>query len=120
VIEPIESRIFLRDLELSCSIGVHPHERAQRQRILVDVELLLAPPPADMVDHMRAVLDYDFVRTGALAIVRNRHFELQETLCRAIFELCAAESRVVGVRVSTRKPDVYPDCQAVGFQLSSF
>ena len=27
---------------------------------------------------------------------------------------------VTGLRVSTRKPDIYPDCAGVGVELSSF
>jgi dihydroneopterin aldolase len=52
--------------------------------------------------------------------VEGRRFNLQETVAHAIYDLVAARAGVVGLRVSTRKPDVYPDCEAVGVELSSF
>ncbi len=53
-------------------------------------------------------------------IVAGRRFNLQETVCRAIYDLVAARHGVVALRVSTRKPDIYPDCAAVGVELASF
>ena len=64
--------------------------------------------------------DYDFLRTAVLRLVQGRRFNLQETVAHAIYDMVAARAGVVGVRVSTRKPDVYPDCLAVGVELSSF
>jgi dihydroneopterin aldolase len=34
--------------------------------------------------------------------------------------MIAARRGVTGIRVSTRKPDIYPDCDSVGVELSSF
>ncbi len=49
-----------------------------------------------------------------------RHYNLQETLVRAIYDTIAARAGVTALRVSTRKPDIYPDCTGVGVELSSF
>jgi dihydroneopterin aldolase len=64
--------------------------------------------------------DYDFLRNAVLGLVEGRRFNLQETVAHAIYDMVAARAGVVGLRVSTRKPDVYPDCEAVGVELSSY
>jgi dihydroneopterin aldolase len=64
--------------------------------------------------------DYDTLRTSVLALVEGRRFNLQETVAHQIFEIVAARPGVEAVRVSTRKPDIYPDCAAVGVEISSF
>ena len=53
-------------------------------------------------------------------MAQGRRVNLQETLVREIYELIAARAGVTGLRVSTRKPDVYPDCAGVGVELASF
>jgi 7,8-dihydroneopterin aldolase/epimerase/oxygenase len=53
-------------------------------------------------------------------LVDERRYNLQETMCRAIYDLIAARQGVTALRVSTRKPDIYPDCAAVGVELASF
>lgn len=110
-------RIFLRNLAVQASIGIHDFERAARQRLLVNVEIFLAPAPADPGDEISGVLDYDGVRTGIAALVAARHYNLQETLVEDIVALCLGGQGVLAVRVATEKPDVYPDCDGVGYEV---
>ncbi|MDR6850083.1 MAG: dihydroneopterin aldolase [Sphingomonas sp.] len=107
---------ILEGLEVTMGLGIHPHELAARQRVIVSVrmEVVYPAPPAE--DRIDAVLDYDFVRAGVQALVADRHFHLQETLCEAIAALCLADPRVERVTVRTSKPDVYPDA-AVGCEI---
>ena len=44
------------------------------------------------------------------------HIDLQETLCDTVLAAMLAHPQVVAARVSTRKPDVYDDCDAVGVE----
>lgn len=107
--------LSLRRYELPVRIGVHDFERHTPQRIWFDVDLCvrLEHAPASL-DHISHTLDYDFVREEISNIVGHVHHELQETLCDAILKKLMAHSLVQAARVSTRKPDVYPDCASVG------
>lgn len=118
----VRRTIFLRDFEVIASIGIHTFERQNPQRIIIDVELFLTSDAAggDGEDRIETVLDYDFLRERIRGIVDGRHFNLQETLCAEILDLCLARTEVAGVRVSTRKPDVYPDCDSVGVEMESW
>ncbi len=110
-------RIFLRGLTRHVRIGVHDFERAAAQRIIFDVDLYV--PLAQNTprrDHIDEVVDYDFVRDEVTRIVTQGHIDLQETLCDAVLGALLAHSQVVAARVSTRKPDVYDDCDAVGVE----
>lgn len=109
-------RIFLRNLTLSASIGIHPKELAARQRLFVNIELYLAPQD-DAGDDIGNVLDYDAVRRAVKKLVEARHYNLQETLVDDILALCLAQQGVLAVRVATEKPDVYADCQGVGYEV---
>ena len=114
-------RIFLRDYEIIASIGIHEFERQNPQRIIVDVSLDLANDmqPDTAEDRIETVLDYDFLRDRIREIVEGRHFNLQETLCAEILTTCLQPNKVLAARVSTRKPDVYPDCDSVGVEMES-
>lgn len=113
---PVRFTTVLDGLELVMGLGIHPGERAAPQRVIVSVrmEVVYPAPPAD--DRIDQVLDYDFVRSGIHALVADRHFDLQETLCEAIAALCFTDPRVERVTVRTSKPDVYPDA-AVGCEI---
>jgi dihydroneopterin aldolase len=45
------------------------------------------------------------------------HVHLQETLCDDVVKAMLAHPHVRAARVSTMKPDVYPDCEGVGVEV---
>ena len=111
--------VFLREVEVICSIGLHDFERAEKQRVLIDVEVRLdqdKEPTADTVDD---TLDYDQVREAVINLAEAKHYDLQETLARQIFDAISAMKDVKGVAVTTQKPDVYPNCKTVAYRLSN-
>ena len=111
-------RLFLRDYEVWINIGVHDFEKKGEQRVLINVDLYiplsLSTPKEDDLDE---VVDYDFIRRTIAMRVKQGHIHLQETLCDDILALMLAHPRVRAARVSTQKPDVYPDCEAVGCEV---
>ena len=111
-------RLFLQDYEVWINIGVHDYEKKGEQRVLINVDLYIplamSTPKADKLDE---VVDYDFMRRTIAHRVLQGHIHLQETLCDDVLALMLAHPRVRAARVSTAKPDVYPDCEAVGCEV---
>ena len=104
----VEYTILLDGLTVEMGLGIHAAERAAAQRVTIDVAMTCRYP-ALPEDRIHAVVDYDFLRQGVLALVASRHFELQEVLCEEIARLAFADPRVVHARVRSRKLDVYGD-----------
>jgi dihydroneopterin aldolase len=111
-------RLFLRNYELMINIGVHDFEKQGEQRVLFNIDLYIplaeSTPAADELDE---VVDYDFMRETISRRVAQGHIQLQETLCDDIVRAMLAHPRVHAARVSTMKPDVYPDCDGVGVEV---
>jgi dihydroneopterin aldolase len=111
-------RLFLRDYEVLINIGVHAFEKTREQRVLINVDLYiplaLSTPQADELDE---VVDYDFMRSSIASRIGRGHIHLQETLCDDLLALMLAHPKVRAARVSTEKPDVYPDCDSVGVEV---
>ncbi len=111
-------RLFLRDYEVFINIGVHAFEKTGEQRVVINVDLYiplaLSTPKADELDE---VVDYDFMRRSIAARVSKGHIHLQETLCDDVLAMMLAHPKVRAAQVSTEKPDVYPDCDAVGCEV---
>ncbi|MGI4779572.1 MAG: dihydroneopterin aldolase [Janthinobacterium lividum] len=111
-------RVFLRNYEVRINIGVHEFEKRAEQRVIINVDLYvpleLSTPREDELDE---VVDYDFIRRTVAARLSQGHIQLQETLCDDILTQILAHPKVQAARVSTAKPDVYPDCEAVGVEV---
>ena len=111
-------RLFLRNYEVHINIGVHDFEKRGEQRVVINVDLYV--PLAQTTPHedkLREVVDYDFMRATIAARVERGHIHLQETLCDDLLKTFLAHPQVRAARVSTEKPDVYPDCDAVGVEV---
>jgi dihydroneopterin aldolase len=116
---PRTHKVFLEDLVLEADIGFHDFEVGTPQRLLATVEVGLDLAHWPQSDTREASWNYDFIRTGIQALVASRRFNLQETLAEQIFVMIAAKPGVVSLKVSLRKPDVYPDAKSVGVVISS-
>lgn len=117
---PKARRIFLQDFDLDVDIGFHDFEVGAPQRLRVNIDVWLDAKSFPTDDRVASAWNYDFLRSTVLELVGKRRYNLQETICRSIYDLVAARQGVVALRVSTRKPDIYPDCAAVGVELASF
>jgi dihydroneopterin aldolase len=111
-------RLFLRDYEVWINIGVHDFEKKGEQRVKINVDLYIplaqSTPTQDKLDE---VVDYDFIRREIGVRVAQGHIHLQETLADDVLARMLAHPKVRAARVATEKPDVYPDCDAVGVEV---
>lgn len=111
-------RIFLTNHVVDVRIGAHDFEKSQSQRVIFNVELFVPyAHSTSRTDRLAEVVDYDFVRQVIAQRVQKGHIELQETLCDDIAAELIGHPQVQAVRLSTCKPDVYPDTEAVGVEV---
>ena len=125
--------VFIRDLTLLASIGVHRHEHEASQRIRVNIDLgveddgarpLSRPAPTGRApgrplgrDELARVVDYEKVADAVRTLVAAGHVQLVETLAERIAEQCLADLRVQVARVRVEKLDVFPDAVSVGVEI---
>ena len=118
-LRPRQARIFLDSLEVMVDIGFHDFEIGAPQRVLVTIELWIEPSSGS-ADDPAGAWDYDHLRELVEEIAAERRYNLQETLANAIFERICSMRGVCALRVSTAKPDIYPNAKAVGVEVASF
>ncbi len=114
------AKIVLDSLEVMADIGFHEFEIGSPQRLLVTVEVWLDSAAGPSADDPSSAWDYDYLRGQVIELATARRYNLQETLAESIYERLAAMRGVKALRVSTSKPDVYPDAGGVGVEFASF
>jgi dihydroneopterin aldolase len=109
--------VFLRDLVLEVSIGVHPHERGARQRIRINVDLGVLESSEPATDRLDRVVDYQAVANRVREVATARHVNLVETLAERIAAQCLVDERVVLARIRVEKLDVFADMESAGVEV---
>jgi dihydroneopterin aldolase len=117
---PRTRKIVLQDYCLPVDIGFHEFEVGNPQRLYVTVEVWVDESSFPDCDQASKAWNYDFLRSEIGWVAIARRYNLLETLVRAIYVLVAARKGVTALRVSSRKPDIYPYCAGVGVDLASF
>lgn len=113
-------RVFIRDLVLSCDIGVRRRERGARQRVRINLDLSVREDATPVDDRIANVVCYEEVADGVRSIVSAGHINLVETLAERIAGSCLADARVASVKVRVEKLDVLADAAGVGVEIERF
>jgi 7,8-dihydroneopterin aldolase/epimerase/oxygenase len=116
--------VFLRDLVLSASIGVYPHEHTARQRVRINVDLGVEDDGARALsrarvgrDELSRVVDYEKIAATVRGIVAAGHVRLVETLAERIAEACLTDPRVHLARIRVEKLDIFADAASAGVEI---
>jgi len=112
--------VFVRDLVLPASIGIHRHEMDAPQRVCINLDLGVAEGAQDLNDDIHNVVCYEDIVTGVRGLVGAGHINLVETLADNIAGICLDDARVRSVRVRIEKLDVFVDAAGVGVEIERF
>ena len=118
--EKLKRKIFFKEIDIPCSIGVYEHEKKHPQRIIINIELELLSEVEPTNDRIDETLNYDLIYREIKKISSSQHFNLVETLTYHIFIYLKKLKKVSDLRVSVSKPDIYKDCKEVGYEISTF
>ena len=108
--------LFLKNYQADFSIGIHDFEKAARQRLIINIELVVNKTTFN--DDIENVLNYDFLVAELDKLRLQQHFNLQETLCEKMIDICKTNPQLIAMKITTEKPDVYPNCESVGCAMS--
>lgn len=98
--------IWIRDLEVLCTIGVNPDERERVQPLVVQVELAMDLAVAGRSGAIADTCNYDRVADEIAALLRFRRYRLLESAAEELSAmLLAAHPGLVGVGLRLDKPE---------------
>jgi 7,8-dihydroneopterin aldolase/epimerase/oxygenase len=114
--------VFVRDMVLTASIGVYPHEHSGRQRVRINVDLAVDDETAlagVMVgpDELSRVVNYEKIVAAVRAIVASGHTRLVETMAERIADACLRDGRVRTARIRVEKLDIFADADSAGVEV---
>ena len=111
-------KIFINNLVLTASIGVYEAEKNNKQKIIVNLEILLSNDTEPQSDNLEETQDYSQFRKCVVDIVESQHFDLLEILTKKVHADISSNKFVIGVRVNISKPDIFENCE-VAYEISS-
>lgn len=113
---PVKQSIVVRDMTLSCAIGITKDERARPQRIRINLEAEVRPgQPAQ--DKIAEVVHYGQLAEKLRAVCAETRTNLLESLAGELARACFFDERVETVRLRIEKLDRYADVGGIGIDV---
>jgi dihydroneopterin aldolase len=110
--------VFIDTLQVSASIGVHPHEHETRQIIIFDIALDMTGAPTPKQDRLNETADYEAITKAIEAMALEGHVQLVETLAERIARWCLKDARVAKAKVRVAKPQALANAKSVGCEVT--
>ncbi|MFA7693530.1 MAG: dihydroneopterin aldolase [Candidatus Hydrogenedentes bacterium] len=111
-------RIYIRDLNARCILGIFPEEREKLQEVLINIILYTDMTKAEESDSIEDTVDYKQVKTNVLDLVQSSSCFLVEKLAGDVAKLCLATQGVEQVTVTIDKPGALRFARSVGAEIT--
>jgi len=109
--------IFIEGLQVEAIIGVYAHERYNKQRLIVDLEMDYDCQQTCVSDNLKYALDYHTICTDVHAFIAASNFQLIESLAQAIATKILNNQQVQQVRITVSKPQALKQAKNVGIKM---
>ncbi len=109
--------VFVNRLAVEASIGIHPHERENKQTIWLTIDAGVLEDSATP-EAIGDVVCYEDMCRIATALASDGHIDLVETLAERIADRLMEDPRLVQIRVQIEKPQAIAQAASVGIAIS--
>ncbi len=109
--------VFVNRYRMEASIGIHPHERAAPQDILISLDAAVAEGAPENIADVADIVCYENMIDQVRDIIQRGHVDLVETLAETIADTLLADTRIRQLRVQIEKPDAIDAAESVGIAI---
>ena len=109
------NRVFVEKLTLQARVGIHPHERAAPQELVVSIDAAVSTDSA--AAQIDEVVCYENLVAQVKEIIAAQHYELLEVLAEKIADRLLADGRISHLRLRLEKPQAIAEVATVGIEI---
>lgn len=109
--------LYIRDLHVTCVVGVDAEERLRTRPLTLNLALECDLAPGLATDRIDDTLDYRALTQRIVCHVAQTRFQLIEALAESVAQACLAAPRVHAVRVTVDKPGALPEARSVAVEI---
>ena len=110
-------KIFVRDLILKISVGIHNFEKKKKQRVKFSVDINTNPNLVPDDNNLDSIINYEDVIKNIKKITNKKHYPLLETLAEKIFLKLFENRRIKKVKLRIEKLDILKNTSSVGIEI---
>ena len=102
---------------LQARIGIHDHERAQSQPIVINIDASVEEDTSAIADTITDVVCYETLTLQIKDVIARGHTDLVEVLAENIADTLLRDQRIMRLRIRLEKPDAIDEAAGVGVEI---
>lgn len=110
-------QIWIRDLVVPATIGVHDEERHSVQPLIVNIWMTCDLRPAGRSDRIEETVNYREVQDEIMKLAEESRDHLLERLAERMAAVCLSHARVARVRIRLEKPRALRHARSAGVEI---
>ena len=116
--EQIVATLFIKNLKVTCIIGVNPYEREHEQEIRMQLFLWTDIAKASRSDNLEDALDYSAIYKAVVKRVEHSKFYLIERLAYEVVTMCLQHPLTRKAKVVIEKIGALEKAESSGIELT--
>ncbi len=110
--------VFIKDLIIEMSAGIYDHEKASKQRVIINITLDVGCNVNKTLSSIDDVVSYEEITNKVRKIALTKHYDLLENLAELLASACLENPYVHQVHIRIEKPDIIKDVHTVGIEIT--
>ncbi len=111
-------RIYIRDLQTRCIVGIYEEERHAKQDVIINVMLEADYRAACHSDRLEDTVDYKGIKKKILEMVEDSTFFLIERLAEEVAQICLESPAVARAHITVDKPGALRFARSVAVEIT--
>jgi D-erythro-7,8-dihydroneopterin triphosphate epimerase len=116
--EHIPAMLFLKNVQVSCFLGVHADEQEHEQEVRMQLYFWTDIAKASHSDSIEDALDYSAIYKDVVKHVEHAHFSLIERLAYEVATICLQHPLTFKVKVVLEKMGALKKAESSGIEVT--
>ncbi|OGT52219.1 MAG: hypothetical protein A3F17_07055 [Gammaproteobacteria bacterium RIFCSPHIGHO2_12_FULL_41_15] len=111
-------KLIINDMQLNSFIGFFPHEKKNKQPVLLNIEIYYAPNLLQGNDNPAVCIDYQKICDQIKTLLNDSMINLLETMAEKVAALILLfDQRIAATKIRIDKPQALADCRSSAIEI---
>ena len=113
----IKRSILIKDFIVNEIIGVHEHEKINKQKIIFNIVIDINQNILPDEKNISSIVDYEKITNKLKSLVKYKNYNFLESLAEDSFKEIFEDNRINSIKIKIEKPEAIENAKSVGVEV---
>ena len=113
----IKRTVFIKDFIIEEIIGIHEHEKIEKQKIKFNIVLHVNQSSIPNERDIKSIVDYEKITNKLENLTKSKKYNFLESLAEDSFKEIFEDKRINSVTIKIEKPEAIKNAESVGVEV---